>query len=81
MANLLAVTAPPDGLGCSLTAFSEAYRQGKEYPDLSGGELAAVKPWVKPVLDALINEALARSGGTREDLRREQRRGVGLPRR
>ena len=76
--NLLAGTATPKGNGCSLTAFSEAYRRGTASPDLSDGELEAVKRWIRPALDALVTEALARSGATRDDLRREQRRGVGL---
>jgi len=38
MENLLAATTGPDGLGCSLTAFSEAYRRGTEYPGMSDGE-------------------------------------------
>ena len=77
--NLLAGTATSDEFGCSLTAFSDAYRRGTAYPDMSDGELAAVKRWIKPALNALTTEALAQSGATREDLRREQRRGVGLP--
>ena len=32
MENLLAATTGSDGSGCSLTAFSEAYRRGTEYP-------------------------------------------------
>ena len=79
--NLLAGTATPKGNGCSLTAFSEAYRRGTQYPDLSDGQLEAVKRWIQPALDAPITEALARSGATREDLLREQRRGVGLTQR
>ncbi len=72
--NLLAATATPDGLGCSLTAFSLAYRRDTEYPNLSDGELDEVKRWIRPAIAALITEALARSGATRDDLRREQRR-------
>ena len=78
MENLLAATTGPDGSGCSLTAFSEAYRRGTEYPGMSEGELEAVKRWAKPAISALITEALARSGAAREDLRRE-RRGGGKP--
>ena len=74
MENLLAATPTPDGLGCSLTAFSEAYRRDTEYPDLSDEELGGVKRWIRPAIGALITEALARSGATREELRREQRR-------
>ena len=41
--NLLAGTATADKFGCSLTAFSEAYRRGTAYPDLSDGESEGVK--------------------------------------
>ena len=75
MENLLAATTGPDGSGCSLTAFSEAYRRGTEYPGMSDEELEAVKRWIRPTVDALITEALARSGAAREDLRREKRSG------
>ncbi|MXZ91788.1 MAG: nucleotidyltransferase domain-containing protein [Chloroflexi bacterium] len=50
--NLLAATATPDGLGCGLTAFSEAYRRDAEYPDLSDSELEGVKRWIGPALEA-----------------------------
>ena len=70
MENLLAATATPDGSGCSLTAFSEAYRRNAPYPEISDGEMAAIKRWIKPALEGLIAEALARSGPTRDDLRR-----------
>ena len=97
MKDLLAATTGPDGTGCRLTEFSEAYRRGTStttrgsraqpcltefseayrrgtpYPDLSEGELKAVKRWIRPAIDALITEALVRSGATREDLRRERR--------
>ena len=76
MENLLAATTEPDGIGCCLTAFSEAYRRGTPYPDMSEGELEAVKRWIRPAIDALMTEALARSGAAGEDLRRE-RRGCG----
>ena len=75
MENLLADTTGPDGRGCSLTGFSEAYRRDVPYPDMSDGELEAVKRWIRPAIDALITEALARSGATREDLRRQRRSG------
>ena len=78
MENLLAVTTGPDGLGCCLTEFSQAYRKDTPYPDMREGELEAVKRWTTPAIDALITEALARSGATRKDLRRE-RRGSGEP--
>ena len=43
MENLLAATTGPDGLGCSLTDFSEAFRRDTPYPGMSDGELEAVK--------------------------------------
>ena len=72
MENLIAATTGPDGSGCSLTAFSEAYRRGAEYPGMSEEELEAVKRWIWPAIGALITEALARSGAAREDLRPER---------
>ena len=75
MEDLLAETAGPDGTGCRLTRFSDAYRRGTPYPDLSEGELKAVKLWIRPAIDALITEAMARSGAVREDLGRERRGG------
>ena len=68
MENLLAATTGPDGLGCCLTAFSEAFRRDTPYPDMSDLELEAVKRWARPAIDALIEEAPARSGAVREDL-------------
>ena len=75
MENLLAATTGPDGTGCRLTAFSDAYRKDTEYPGMSDGELEAVKRWARPAIGTLITEALARSGATREDLRRAMRGG------
>ena len=72
MENLLAATTGPDGRGCSLTAFSQAYRRGTEYPGMSEEELEAVKRWTRPAIGALITEALNRSGAVREGLRRER---------
>ena len=73
--NLLAGTTRPDGSGCSLTGFSEAYRRNAPYPDMSKGEMEAVQRWIKPALDGLMAEALVRSRATRCDLRRERWRG------
>ena len=75
MENLLAATTGPDGTGCGLTGFSDAYRRGTEYPGMSDGELEAVKRWARPAIGALITEALARSGATREGLRQVMRGG------
>ena len=82
MEDLLAATTGPEGPGCSLTAFSEAYRRHEAAPELNEPEWEAVQRCLAPALDALITEALARSGTTREDLRRERRGGgePGLPR-
>ena len=66
--NLLAATTGPDGSGCCLTAFSEAYRRDTPYPYMSDVELEGVKRWARPAIGALIEEALARSGVVREDL-------------
>ena len=73
MENLLAATTGPDRTGCRLTAFSDAYRRDTPYPDLSEPEWEAVRRWLPTALGALITEALARSGATREDLRRGKR--------
>ena len=70
MESLLAVTTGADGLGCSLTAFSEAYRRHEPAPELSEPEWEAVQTCVPMAVDALIREALARSGAARQDLRR-----------
>ena len=75
MENLLAATTGPGGTGCSLTAFSDAYRKGTEYPGMSDGELEAVKRWARPAIDTLVTEALAQAGATREDWRRAMRGG------
>ena len=70
MENLLAATTGSNGLGCSLTAFSEAYRRHEPAPELSEPEWEAVRSYLLSTVDALIREALARSGAAREDLRR-----------
>ena len=75
MEDLLAATTGANGLGCSLTAFSEAYRRHEPAPELSEPEWEAVRRCLPPVVDALIREGLARSGAAREDLRRERRSG------
>ena len=72
MEELLSGTAEPDGPGCRLTAFSEAFRRGDLMPELSGPEQEAVGRHLAPAVNMLITEALARSGGTREDIRQER---------
>ena len=70
MENLLAATTGPDGLGCSLAALTEAHLRGEPPPELSEPEWDAVRRCLPTAVDALIREALARSGTDREDLRR-----------
>ena len=72
MENLLAATTGSDGPGCSLTAFSEAYRRHEPAPELSEPEWEAVRSFLPTAAEALIREALARSGAAREDLRRQR---------
>ena len=74
MEQLLSATAEPDGQGCRLTAFSEAFRRGDLMPKLSEPEQQAVAHHLSPAVNALIAEALVRSGGTREDIQRERHR-------
>ena len=70
MENLLAATTGPDGLGCSLAAFTEAHLRDEPPPELSEREWEAVRCHLPTAVDALIREALARSGAVRDDLRR-----------
>ena len=72
MEELLSGTAEPDGQGCRLTAFSEAFRRGDLMPELSGPEQEAVGRHLAPAVNMLIAEALTRSGGIREDIRQER---------
>ena len=73
MESLLAATTGPDGLGCSLAASTEALLRDEPPPEFSEQEWAAVRNYLPTAVDALIREALARSGADREDLRREMR--------
>ena len=74
MEQLLSATAEPSGQGCRLTAFSEAFRRGELMPELSEPEREAIGRHLVPAVKALINEALARSGATRGDIRQERPR-------
>ena len=74
MEELLRATTEPHGLGCRLTALSEAFRRGDIIPDLSDSELEAVTRYLLPVVNALITEALARCGSTREHIEQERLR-------
>ena len=71
MEELLRGTAGPDGQGCRLTEFSEAFRRGGVMPTLTGPEQEAVRRHLAPAVNMLIEEALARAGGTREDMERQ----------
>ena len=80
MEELLTATTSPDWQGCRLTAFSEAFRRGDLMPELSEPEQEAVGRHLVPSVNVLIAEALARSGGTREDIQQERhRRGSRAP--
>ena len=80
MEELLRATAGADGQRCHLTEFSEAFRRGDVMPEFSGPEQAAVRQHLSPAVNMLVAEALARSGGTREDLEEARHlRGSGPP--
>ena len=74
MEELLKATTEPDGRRCGLTELSEAFRRGEIIPDLSDSELEAVIRYMPPAVNALITEALARCGATRDDLQQERLR-------
>ena len=69
--NLLAATMEPEGR-CSLTRFTEAWRRGTIVPDPTEAERQAMTRHLAPAVGALVAEALARSGATREELQRER---------
>ena len=71
--NLLAATMGPEG-GCSLTRFTEAWRRGSIVPDPTEAERQALTHHLAPAVGALVAEALARSGATREELQQERNR-------
>ena len=75
--NLLAATKDPDGSGCSLTRFAEAWRRGGIVPDPTEAERQAMTLHLAPTIGALVREALARSGATKEDLGQERNRRMG----
>ena len=74
MENLLAATAELDGQGCSLTRLTEAFRRGSIVPNPTEQEISAISFHLIPAVHVLIDEALARSGATREDLQQERTR-------
>ena len=71
MENLLAATRGPYEHGCTLTRFTEAFRRGDIVPDPTTQEREALSLYLVPAVNALMDEALARSGATREDLQQE----------
>ena len=75
---LLEATRGPDGHECTLTRFTEAYRRGNVVPDPTEQEQEALSLYLVPAVNTLIDEALARSGATREDLQQERNRRRGL---
>ena len=79
MENLLAATKGPDGTGCSLSRFTEAWRRRDFAPDPTEAEWQTMNLHVAPAVNALATEALARSGATKEDMEqeRDRRRGPG----
>ena len=72
--SLLAATVGSDGTGCSLTRFTEAWRRGGFAPDPTAAEWQATNLRLAPTVNALVTEALARSGVTREELKQERER-------
>ena len=60
MEDLLSATADPDGQGCTLTRFSEAYRRGDIVPDPTDAERGAIGRHLVPAVNTLIAESLAR---------------------
>ena len=74
MEDLLSATAEPDGQGCTLNRFSEAYRRGDIVPDPTDAERGTIGRHLVPAVNTLIAEALARSGATREDIPQERTR-------
>ncbi len=74
MEELLRGTAGPDGLGCRLTEFSEAFRRGDVMPTLTGPEQEAVARHLAPAVNMLVEEALARARATREELEEAKHR-------
>ena len=74
MEELLRATADSDGRRCGLTELSETHQRGDIEPDLSDSDLEAMKRYLLPAVNALIAEALARCGATREHIEQERLR-------
>ena len=76
MEELLRGATGADGQRCRLTDFSEAFRRGDVMPKITEPEQEAVRRHLVPVVNMLIAEALARSGGTREDMEEAKQRPI-----
>ena len=75
---LLGSTRGPDGHGCTLTRFTEAFRRGDIVPDPTEQEREAIALCLVPAVNALIDEALAQAGATRDDMQQERNRRRGM---
>ena len=75
--SLLDATKGPGGNGCSLTRFTEAWRRGDFSPDPTETEWQAMARHLAPAVNALVTEALARSGATKDDMEQERDRRMG----
>ena len=71
--SLLGATMGPEWR-CSLTRFTEAWRRGGVVPDPTEAERQAMTLHLAPAVNALVVEALARSGATRGELQQERNR-------
>ena len=76
MEELLRGTTGADGQRCRLTDFSEVFRRGDVMPKITEPEQETVCRHLVPVVNMLIAEALARSGGTREDMEEAKQRPI-----
>ena len=71
MEAMLEATREQDGTRCTLTRFTEAWRRGNIVPDPTETEWQAMTLHLATAVNALVTEALARSGATRKKLQRE----------
>ena len=74
----LKATKGPDGHVCTLTQFTEAFRRGDVVSDPTEQEREAISLYLVPAVNALIDEALLRSGASIDDLQQERNRRRGM---
>ena len=74
----LKATKGPDGHVCTLTQFTEAFRRGDVVSDPTEQEREAISLYLVPAVNALIDEALLRSGASIDDLQQERNRRRGI---